>query len=143
VLLSLRKGFMKKLAFIVIGCWSILACSKSNVTPPGMEGKWQLSAMFLQTNGPGSWYAEDSIPPDFIQFNHDGTLGMSHYVSTLYNGPITYQVTNDSTMIFNYPNGANTLFGENIIRFHFTDSVLTLTPPSMELVIEKYIKVQQ
>ena len=134
---------MKKLAFIVMGCWSILACSKSSMTPPGMEGKWELSAIFLQTNGPGSWHAEDSIPPDFIQFNHDGTLGMSQYVSTLYNGPITYQVTNDSTMIFNYPNGANALYGDNIIHFHLTDTVLTLTPPSMELVIEKYTRIQQ
>lgn len=108
-----------------------------------MEGKWQLSAIFLQTIGPGSWHTEASIPPDFIQFNHDGTLSMSPYVSSLYNGPITYQVTNDSIMIFNYPNGANTLYGDNIIHFHFTDSVLTLSPPSMELVIEKYIKVQQ
>jgi hypothetical protein len=131
---------MKKLAFIVIIFWVMTACSKSNLTPSGMEGKWQLTSIFIQTNGPGSWHAEDSIPPDFIQFNHDGTLSMSRYVSTLYNGPITYQVTNDSTMIFNYPNGANALYGDNII--HFTNTVLTLTPPSMELVIEKFIKVQ-
>ncbi|HTB25193.1 MAG TPA: hypothetical protein VK711_07470 [Puia sp.] len=133
---------MKKIAFIIIVCWLITACRKNNLTPPGMEGKWQLSSIFIQTTGTGSWHTEDSIPPDFIQFNHDGTLSMSPYVSTLYNGPVTYQVKNDSIMIFNYPNGANALYGDNIIHFHFTDSVLTLTPPSMELVIEKYIKVQ-
>jgi hypothetical protein len=134
---------MKKIALIVIVCWSAIACSKNNQSLQGMEGKWQLTSIFLQTIGTGSWHVEDSIPPDFIQFNHDGTLSMSPYVSTLYNGPVTYQITNDSTMIFNYPNGANALFGDNIIRFHFSDSVLTLTPPSMEFVIEKYIKVQQ
>jgi hypothetical protein len=133
---------MKKIFFIVIICWSVLSCSRNNLTPPGLEGKWQLSSIFIQTNGPGSWHTEDSIPPDYIQFNHDGTLSMSSYVSTLYNGPISYRVSNDSTMIFNYPDGANALYGDNIIHFQFSDSVLMLTPPSMELVIEKYNKVQ-
>jgi hypothetical protein len=123
-------------------CSFAAACSKNSETRSKLEGKWQLSAMFLQTNGPGSWHVQDSIPPNFIQFNHDGSLNMSAYVSTLYNGPLGYTVTNDTTMVFNYPNGGNNLFGENIMHFKLTDTVLTITPPSIEFVVEKYVRIQ-
>jgi len=97
--------------------------------------------MFLQTSGPGNWHVEDSIPPNFIQFNHDGSLTMSAYVSTLYNGPLGFTVANDTTMVFNYPNGGNDLYGENIMNYKISDTVLIITPPSIEFVEEKYVRV--
>ena len=135
---------MKRAAVFLFMWLSAAACSKnSESTGNGkLEGKWQLSAMFIQTTGTGSWHIEDSIPPDFIQFNHDGSLTMSPYVSSLYNGPIGYTVTGNTTMIFNYPNGGNNLDGENVMNFELTDTVLTITPPSEEYVVEKYVKIQ-
>ena len=118
------------------------ACAKNSETRSKLEGRWKLTAIFLQTNGPGSWQEQDSIPPNFIQFNHDGSLTSSAYVSTLYNGPLGYTLTNDTTMVFNYPNGGNNLYGENIMHFKLTDTVLTITPPSIEFVEEKYVRVQ-
>jgi hypothetical protein len=133
---------MKMIAVFVFAWLLAAACSKNSEIRSRLEGKWQLSAIFLQTNGPGSWHMEDSIPPNFIQFNHDGSLTMSAYVSLLYNGPVGYKVSGNTTMVFNYPNGGNNLYGENIMHFQLADTVLTITPPSMEYVVEKYIRVQ-
>jgi hypothetical protein len=136
------KELIKRVTVFLFAWLSATACNKNSETLGNLEGKWQLSAMFLQTSGPGSWHLEDSIPPNFIRFNHDGSLIMSAYVSSLYNGPVGYQVTSKTTMVFNYPNGGNNLFGENVMHFQFTDTVLTITPPSMEYVEEKYVRVQ-
>lgn len=67
---------------------------------------------------------------------------MSTYVSTLYKGPLGYTIDNDTTMVFNYPNGANNLYGENVMHFTLTDTALMIVPPSIEFVQEKYIRVQ-
>ncbi len=131
---------MKRLAvFVFIGLF--ISCTKNSETRSKLEGKWQLSAMFLQTSGPGSWHPQDSIPFNFIEFNHDGSLTMSSYVSMLYNGPRGYAISNDTTMVFHYPNGGTNLTGETIVYFKLTDTALTIIPPSIEFVEEKYIRV--
>jgi hypothetical protein len=131
---------MRRIAFFLVICLFVSACAKNSETRSKLEGKWQLSAMFLETNGPGSWHVQDSVPANFIQFNHDGSLTMSNYVSTLYNGPLGYMIANDTTMDFNYPNGSNNLFGENVMHFKLTDTVLMIVPPSIEFVEEKYVR---
>jgi hypothetical protein len=133
---------MKRITVFVYIWLMATACSKTSETKSKLEGKWQLTAIFLQTVGTGSWHIEDSIPPNFIQFNYDGSLTMSAYVSSLYNGPIGYKVASNTEMVFNYPNGGNNLDGENVMNFKLTDTVLTITPPSMEYVLEKYVRVQ-
>jgi hypothetical protein len=132
---------MKRVAVSLFAFSFLAACSKNAENKSKLEGQWQLSAMFLQTNGPGSWHVQDSIPPNFIQFNHDGSLTLSAYVSTLYNGPVGYTVTSDTTMLFNYPNGGNDLYGENIMHYTLSDTVLTIIPPAIEFVEEKYVRV--
>jgi hypothetical protein len=133
---------MRRIVLFIFVCSFMAACSKYSENKSKLEGKWQLSEMFLQTSGPGSWHVQDSIPPNFIQFNHDGSLTMSAYVSTLYNGPLSYKISNDTMMVFNYPNGGNDLYGENIMHFQLSDTVLTITPPSIEFVEEKYVRIQ-
>jgi hypothetical protein len=32
----------------------------------------------------------------------------------IYNGPVGYTIANDTTKVFNYPNGGRDLYGENI-----------------------------
>ncbi len=133
---------MRRIALFLIILSFASACNKNSETRSKLEGKWQLSALFLQTNGPGNWYVQDSVPPNFIQFNHDGSLTMSAYVSTLYNGPLGYMIANDTTMVFNYPNGGNNLYDENVMHFKLRDTVLMIIPPSIEFVEEKYARVQ-
>jgi hypothetical protein len=132
---------MNRVAVFIFGYLFAFACAKNSETPNKLEGKWQLSAMFLQTYNPGSWHMQDSIPPNFIQFNPDGSLSASAYVSALYNSPLGYKVINDTTMVFNYPNGGNDLYGENIMHYKLSDTVLIVTPPSIEFVEEKYVRV--
>jgi hypothetical protein len=132
---------MNRVAVFIFGYLFASACAKNSETLNKLEGKWKLSAMFLQTNGPGNWLVVDSIPSNFIQFNQDGSLTMSAYVSTLYYGPLGYTVANDTTIVFNYPNRGNNLYGENIMHYKLSDTVLTITPPSIEFVEEKYVRV--
>jgi hypothetical protein len=86
---------MKRAAIYLFVYLITAGCNKNSENKSKLEGKWQLSAVFLQTAGPGAWHIQDSIPPNFIQFNHDGSLTLSPYVSTLYNGPLGYTVDND------------------------------------------------
>jgi hypothetical protein len=132
---------MKPVGLFLLVCLAVAACNKNTENKSKLEGKWTLTAMFLQTSGPGSWHVEDSIPPNYIQFNRDGSLTMSSYVSFLYNGPVGYTVVNDTTMVFNYPNG-NDLNGENVMHYKLSDTTLMITPPAFELVIEKYSRLQ-
>src|SRR6202042_2272911 len=102
-----------------------------------------LTAIFVQPTGVGSWYPEDSIPPDYVQFNQDGTLNMSSYVSQLFGNPTAYKLSTDSTITMQYSNAANNFYPANNFYFKLTDSVLLIYPPDMELAIEKFIKVQE
>jgi hypothetical protein len=135
---------MKKTAFTAIICLLVVACTKDSQVGPSLVGKWQLTAIFLQPTGVGSWYTEDSIPPDYVQFNADGTLNMSPYVSSLFGSPSNYKISSDSTIMVHFPSPreANNFFPANSFYFKLTDSVLLIYPPNMELVIEKFIKVQ-
>ena len=135
---------MKKTAFIAIICSLVIACSKDSPVGPSLTGKWQLTAIFLQPTGVGSWYTEDSIPPDYVQFNTDGTLNMSPYVSSLFGSPSKYKISSDSTITMHYtsPHEANNFYPANSFYFKLTDSVLLIYPPDMELAIEKFIKVK-
>ena len=133
---------MKRMAFFVFAWVLTISCSKNTENTGKLEGRWQLTAMFLAPSGNGRWYTVDSIPLPFLQFNPDGSLTMSAYVSSLYNDPIGYTVTSNTKIAFNYPNGGNTLYGENIVTYQLTDSVLTIIPPDMEYAEEKYIRVK-
>jgi hypothetical protein len=133
---------MKKTAFIAIICLLAFACTKNSQVDNSLEGKWQLTAIFLQPTGVGSWYPEDSIPPDYVQFNRDGTLNMSSYVSQLFGSPTAYKISSDSTITMQYSNEANNIYHANNFYYKLTDSVLLVYPPDMELAIEKFIKVQ-
>jgi hypothetical protein len=133
---------MKKAAFIAIICLLATACTKNSQVGNSLEGKWQLTAIFLQPTGVGSWYPEDSIPPDYVQFNRDGTLNMSSYVSQLFGSPTAYKISSDSTITMQYSNEANGIYPANNFYYKLTDSVLLIYPPDMELAIEKFIKVQ-
>ena len=134
---------MKKTTFIAILCWLAIACTKNSQVSNSLEGKWQLTAIFVQPTGVGSWYPEDSIPPDYVQFNQDGTLNMSSYVSQLFGNPTAYKLSTDSTITMQYSNAANNFYPANNFYFKLTDSVLLIYPPDMELAIEKFIKVQE
>jgi hypothetical protein len=144
----MNKGLMKKIAIFIFACWSMMACSKNSQTnsqiQSGLLGKWQLTSMFLQPTGTGNWYPQTAIPPDFVQFNKDGSLNMSTYVSLLFGSPDNYQVTSDSTIMFHYPASSqvNNTYTPNIFYYHLTDTVLLVYPPDMELAIEKFVKVQ-
>ncbi len=135
---------MKQGAFITIICWFAIACTKNSQVTTNLTGKWQLTAIFLQPTGVGSWYPEDSIPPDYVQFNGDGSLNMSPYVSQLFGSPTAYKLSSDSTITMQYssPYEANNFYPANNFYFKLTDSVLLIYPPDMELAIEKFIKVQ-
>jgi hypothetical protein len=135
---------MKKTTFIAIICWVAVACTKNSQVSTNLTGKWQLTAIFLQPTGVGSWYPEDSIPPDYVQFNEDGTLNMSPYVSQLFGSPTSYKIANDSTILMNFSGSdrANNLYPANNFYFKLADSVLLIYPPDMELAIEKFIRVQ-
>jgi hypothetical protein len=134
---------MRRTIYVVFVSWIVIACNKHSVAVPDLSGKWQLSAIFLQPTGVGSWYTEDSIPPNFVQFNPDGTLKMSAYVSILFGSPTNYQVISDSQFMVHYPipYEANNSFGANIFYYKLTDSSLLIYPPDMELAIEKFIRV--
>ncbi len=134
---------MKKTAFIVIICVLAFACTKNSQVGNSLEGRWQLTAIFLQPTGVGSWYPEDSIPPDYIQFNGDGTLNMSPYVSLLFVSPTNYKITSDTTMTMHFPSPyeANNFYPFNNFYYKLTDSVLLIYPPDIELAIEKFIKI--
>jgi hypothetical protein len=144
----MKKGIMKKTIVFIFACLLMMACSKNSQTNSQTQsrllGKWQFTAIFLQPSGTGHWYAEDSIPPDFVQFNKDGTLDMSPYVTFLFGSPESYQVTSDSTIMFQYPDSleSNNMYQANIFYYQLTDSVLLVYPPDMELAIEKFIRVQ-
>jgi hypothetical protein len=144
----MNKGFMKKTAVLILVFWSMMACSKNSQnnsqTQSRLLGKWQFTAIFLQPTGTGSWHTEDSIPPDFVQFNKDGSLDMSRYVSLLFGGPDSYQVTSDSTIMFHYPESSQqtNTYVPNIFYYQLADTTLLVYPPDMELAIEKFIKVQ-
>lgn len=133
---------MKKTAFIAIICWLAISCTKNSQVGNNLEGRWQLTAIFLQPTGVGSWYSEDSIPPDYVQFNKDGTLNMSTYVSQLFGSPTAYKLSSDSTITMQFSNEADGLYPANNFYFKLTDSVLLIYPPDMELAIEKFIKVK-
>jgi hypothetical protein len=135
---------MKKTAFIAIICLLAVACAKNSQVGNSLEGRWQLTAIFLQPTGVGSWYPEDSIPPDYVQFNRDGTLNMSTYVSSLFGNPTNYKITSDTTMTLHFasPYENNNFYPANNFYFKLSDSVLLVYPPHMELAIEKFIKVQ-
>jgi hypothetical protein len=45
-------------------------------------------------------------------------------------------------ILFNYPNGSNNLYDENVMHFTFADTVLMITPPGIGFVEEKYDRVQ-
>jgi hypothetical protein len=134
---------MKKIALVAVMCFLTIACTKNSATIPSLTGKWQLTAIFLQPTGVGSWYSEDSIPPDYIQFNGDGTLNMSRYVSSLFGSPDNYKISSDSTITMHFPDPreANNFYPANSFYFKLTDSILLIYPPDMELAIEKFVKV--
>lgn len=134
---------MSKKGFIAIICCLVFACSKNSSVYPSLTGRWQLTAIFLQPTGVGSWYSEDSIPPDYVQFNMDGSLNMSPYVSSLFGSPDSYKITSDSTIMVHFPDPreANNFYPANSFYFKLTDSILLIYPPDMELAIEKFVKV--
>ncbi len=134
---------MRRKIFVLFMSWIVISCNKSSVAVPSLSGKWQLSAIFLQPTGIGTWYPEDSIPPNYVQFNRDGTLEMSAYVSSLFGGPTNYQVISDSEFTVHYPPPyeANNGYGANIFYYKLTDSALLIYPPDMELAIEKFVRV--
>ncbi len=127
---------MRKILVLGMVFWSFLACNKDSQDISGIVGKWKLSAIFIQTSGPGNWHSTDSLPASFIQFNKDGTLTMSPYVSYLYNNADRYQVTGDSTFTFFEANGTTPA------TYFISDTLLTINPGCIEGCAEKFISVQ-
>jgi hypothetical protein len=132
---------MKKITAYLFLSLLVMACSKSTGSSAKLEGRWKLTAMFIQTSGAGSWFDHDSIPPDFIQFNHDGTLVMSDYVSSLYGAPIGYKVTGNTQFVFHYAPRTDNTYLDSVTTYQLNDSILTITPQTMEYVVEKYVRV--
>lgn len=121
---------------VVMAVSLFMDCNKNSQQGSGIVGKWKLSAIYIQTSGPGSWHSTDSLPPSFIEFNRDGTLTMSSYVSNLYNNADRYLVTGDSTLTFFETNGTTPA------TFFISDTLLTINPGCIEGCAEKFILVQ-
>ena len=126
---------MKKVFFLAAVICFVTGCKKNiQVENSSLAGKWKLQEYLADPgDGSGTWQAADPLHPGYLEFKKDGTLIFSP--NNIYNSD-HYQLTSDSTMIFlrgsdNFP-----------MRYHFSETLLTLYPPCIEPCGERYIAIK-